>query len=132
MEAKDCMTSRTVHRVDPYSATVVFAVFGLVTGVFAGLMILSTPTGRGVALYPAFVLSSTVAGGLFGGVQALAYNLSAKRLGGLRIDLRETSPKTADELTNDDLVRCPHCHSLDARDNDRCQFCGESLETPER
>lgn len=119
------MPTVIVRRVDVWSAAVVYACFGLVAGVVAGLVVATRA--------PLFLVLTAVGGVIFGAltgfVQALVYNVVARRVGGLRLDFRETAPRPADDLSNEALMRCPHCRALEARDRDTCRFCGESLAT---
>lgn len=88
----------TIHRVDVWSAAIVFAGFGLVAGTILGFHIASlrfphspTPYG-GFTFLPLIVLSAiggAIVGALTGAIQVFVYNVIARNGGGLRINLRE-------------------------------------------
>lgn len=125
------MPQKTIRRVDISSAAIVFAAFGLVSGLFIGFWAVSSSPYRGFDYYLIIVFLSTVVGTFSGGVQAFVYNVVARYVGGLRIDLhgptREPNLQSANGLQNEALIRCPNCHSLEDRDRDNCRFCGDAL-----
>lgn len=122
------MPSKTVHRVDVRSAAVVFAAFGVASGVLGGLLAVSDPDVP-VVFYPAVVVLAAVVGAFSGAVQAFLYNVVARHVGGLRIYIRDGSHGGTGDRTDESLLRCPNCRALEARDRDSCRFCGEPLST---
>lgn len=105
------------------SAAVVAAALGLVGGIVWGIAF--SPRSL-----PGFVVLVTVTSVVAVAAQAAIYNVVARHLGGLRIDLAEPEPEaggTAVDTVSDEVVRCVNCGGLEDRNRTDCRFCGESL-----
>lgn len=121
------MPSLTLRRVDVRSAAVVFAAVALAIGACYGVVLLVLSPAGTLGSYVAVVVGWVAAGAVTGAVAALVYNAVASVGGGLEFEVETAAPQTGTDLEDDDLRKCPSCHSVEERDREQCRVCGERL-----
>lgn len=121
------MPSLTLRRVDLLPTAVVFAAIALAIGACYGVVLLVLSPAGNLGTYLAVVVGWIAAGAVTGAVAALAYNAVARMGGGLEFEVEPAAPPTGTDLEDDDLRKCPSCHSVEERGRERCRFCGERL-----